>query len=173
MKKVSVAFITAAFIFSVHAETNHLPYPFTQPTPQNNFQMKAGPKPFHQTETFVWDGEEFYNPCTDEMITLSGESHITVHGIYNNKKSKISDHINDQGITAVGESGRIYRISGANNSKETFFANGLFVTKLVRNERWTTAGSKNNYTIRESFLITVDATGKVTIEKESAEAFCR
>ena len=120
-------------------------------------------------------GETFFNPCMNEVMTItSGELLIDVHGVYNANKSTIIVHANVQGATFIGESGRKYTTSGSFNEQTSEFSNGVFTTKLVHFDRYITPGSKNNLIDKDTYYIKVDADGNVTIIRdESHETYCQ
>ena len=88
--------------------------------------------------------------------------HIEFFGMYNGNNSKATVHVNNYDIKLVGESGMEYIGTFAANYQESYFSNGVFTTKLVRNVGATTAGGGNNLIIRETFYIKVYADGTIT-----------
>ena len=74
---------------------------------ETNASSSGGAFTFHDDFTLNWEGTQLYNPCTNELMTLSGDTYVTVHGIYNGAKSTMTVHANGQQIKAVGESGRL------------------------------------------------------------------
>ena len=101
--------------------------------------------PFSNVFTISLVGESGYNPCTNEVMTVtSGNIMIDVHGLYNGNKSTITIHANAQEQKAVGESGRQYVLTGSYNEQTNNFSNGVFTTKLMHFDRWTTKGSEHD-----------------------------
>ena len=135
----------------------------------------SGAVPFSDVFTVSLVGETFYNPCLNEVMTItSGGLLIDVHGVYNANKSTIIVHANVQEVTFIGESGRKYTTSGSFNEQTSEFSNGVFTTKLVHFDRYITAGSKNNLIDKDTYYIKVDADGNVTIIRdESHETYCQ
>src|SRR6266487_84326 len=89
-------------------------------------------------------GEQFYNSCTNVLMTaITWNRLIDFHGIYNGNNSTITFHVNVQGFKAVDESGREYTISGSFNGQEqqSYFSDGVFTTKVIHHVQITTAGS--------------------------------
>ncbi len=171
MKKVFLlAVIITAFAFASFAESN-----FQRNSKPTLFAYTGPSYPYNGSYTYSFDGAQFYNGCTNELMTLSGSIYVSYHGVYNDNKSKFSLHINVMGIKAVGESGRTYQISGTNNIQDSYsYANGVYTFKGVQNERWTTAGGGNNFTISSTYFVTFDAYGNVTVRREPTfEVYCQ
>ena len=140
---------------------------------ETNASTSEGAFTFHDDFVLNWEGTQLYNPCTNELMTLSGDTYVTVHGIYNGAKSTITVHANGQQIKAVGESGRQYTISGSTNHQESSFSNGVFTTKEVHFDRFITTGSENTLIWKDNFYIKVDANGNVTIIRDEIhETYC-
>ena len=131
--------------------------------------------PFSNVFTISVVGESGYNPCTNEVMTvISGNIMIDVHGLYNNNKSTITIHVNAQKQKAVGESGRQYVLTGSYNEQTNDFSDGVFTTKLMHFDRWTSAGGEYDAIIKDIYYIKVDADGNVTIIRdESHETYCQ
>ena len=141
---------------------------------ETNASTSEGAFTFHDDFVLNWEGTQLYNPCTNELMTLSGDTYVTVHGIYNGAKSTMTVHANGQQIKAVGESGRLYTISGSTNHQESSFSDGVFTTKEVHFDRFITTGSENTLIWKDNFYIKVDADGNVTIIRdESHETYCQ
>ncbi len=143
---------------------------------QTNASSSGGAVPFSDVFTVSYVGVSLYNPCTNEVVTfISGNLLINVHGVYNANQSTITVHGNFQdGAKMVGESGREYTVSGSYNHQESYFSNGVFTTKLEHFDRGITEGSKNNFIIKDTYYIKVDADGNVTvIRDESHETYCQ
>jgi hypothetical protein len=134
----------------------------------------GGAYPYNGSFSYSFDGVQFYNTCTNEMMTLEGAIQIVYHGVYNANKSKFSFHLNAQGIKAVGESGRQYRISATNNAQSSSsYNNGVYTVKGVINERWTTPGKGNNFTINSTYNFSWDGEGNFTVKRDSFEVHCQ
>ena len=142
---------------------------------QTNASSSGGAFTFSDVFTVSLVGETLYNPCMNEVMTItSGGLLIDVHGVYNANKSTIIVHANVQGATFIGESGRKYTTSGSFNEQTSEFSNGVFTTKLVHFDRYITVGSDNNLIDKDTYYIKVDADGNVTIIRdESHETYCQ
>jgi len=142
---------------------------------QTSASNSDGAVAFSDVFTISVVGESLYNPCTNEVVTfISGNLLIDVHGIYNGNKSTITVHANFQGAKMIGESGRGYAVSGSFNEQTSDFSNGVFTTKLVHFDRGITAGSENNFIIKDTYYIKVDTDENVTvIRDESHETYCQ
>jgi len=141
---------------------------------ETNASTSEGAFTFHDDFVLNWEGTQLYNPCTNELMTLSGDTYVTVHGIYNGAKSTMTVHANGQQIKAVGESGRLYTISGSTNHQESSFSDGVFTTKEVHFDRFITTGSENTLIWKDNFYIKVDANGNVTIIRDEIhETYCQ
>jgi hypothetical protein len=133
-----------------------------------------GAVPFKEVIIEEFENFEFYNPCTDEIMTITGRARIQIHGVVNGNKSTLIAHAHSQGGTAVGEDGRKYILTGGSNFQETTFSDGMFTTKYEYADLALTAGGGNNFIIREIFHIKVDAQGNVTYEREPLMlSYCR
>ena len=143
-------------------------------TATERISSSGGAFTFQDDFVLNWEGTQLYNPCTNELMTLSGDTYVTVHGIYNGAKSTITVHANGQQIKAVGESGRLYTISGSTNHQESSFSDGVFTTKEVHFDRFITTGSENTLIWKDNFYVKVDANGNVTIIRDEIhETYCQ
>ena len=141
---------------------------------ETNASSSGGAFTFQDVFTLNWEGTQLYNPCTNELMTLSGDTYVSVHGIYNGAKSTMTVHANGQQIKAVGESGRLYTISGSTNHQESSFSDGVFTTKEVHFDRFITTGSANTLIWKDNFYVKVDANGNVTIIRDEIhETYCQ
>ena len=167
MKKIffftAISFLTLS---SCRKEAATLPKDQTlaQSQSQTNASRSEGAFTFKDLFRVNLDGEQFYNPCTNEQMTATTWNLlIDFHGIYNGNKSTIIFHVNLQGFKGVGESGREYTGSAAiTNSQESYFSNGVFTTKLVHHVRATTPSGGNSFILTDTFYIKVDAEGNIT-----------
>lgn len=108
------------------------------------------------------------------MLELYGETHILSHGVFNDMKSMGKLHVNDKGVKAISATGRVYSISGVyNTTTTTKFSNGVFTMKKIQRERWTTQGSRNNFTVSFSYHVTIDANGNAKFFRDEYEEYCQ
>ena len=129
---------------------------------QTNASSSGAAFPFNDREIINFDGQQFYNPCTNELITVLGDAQLIAHGIYNGTKSTITLNWHITGIKAAGESGREYTINGAQTYQESNFSNGVFTTKFVRIVRWVTAGGGNDFVQEVTEYLKIDTEGNIT-----------
>ena len=111
------------------------------------------------------DGEQFYNSCTNQLMTATTWNRlIDFHGVYNGNNSTITFHVNVQGFKAVDESGREYTLSGTFNGQEqeSYFSDGVFTTKIIHHVQITTASGGNNSLLTDTFYVKVYPDGTVT-----------
>ena len=141
---------------------------------QTNASSSGGAFTFNDREIMNFDGQQFYNSCTNELITVFGDAQLIFHGIYNGTKSTITVNWHITGIKAVGESGREYIIDGAQTYQQSYFSNGVFTTKFVRNVRWVTAGSDNDFIQEVTEYLKIDAEGNITYLRDPVNvAYCQ
>ena len=173
MKKIF--FFTAITVLMLSSSCKKEVTPLSQVRTATERISTSGAVPFSDVFKVSLVGETFYNPCMNEVITItSGELLIDVHGVYNANKSTITVHANVQGATLIGESGRKYTGSGSFNEQTSEFSNGVFTTKLVHFDRYITVGSKNNLIDKDTYYIKVDSDGNVTIIRdENHEFYCQ
>jgi hypothetical protein len=178
MKKIicftAIAFLTLSSCRKEGATLANGPI-LAQSQSQASTSRSTGAVPFSDVFIVSLVGESGYNPCTNEVMTVtSGKIMIDVHGIYNGNKSTITIHANGQEQKAVGESGRQYVLTGSYNEQTNDFSNGEFTTKLMHFDRWTTPGNEYDAIIKDIYYIKVDAEGNVTIVRdETHEVSCR
>jgi hypothetical protein len=130
--------------------------------------------PFNGAHTESFNGTSIYNPCTGEMLEFYGEKHILYHGVFNDMKSTGKLHVNDKGVNAISATGKVYSITGVLNfSSTTKFSNGVLTMKQIQRERWTTQGSRNNFTVSYSYHVTIDANGNAKFYRGEYEEYCQ
>jgi len=139
---------------------------------ETNASSSAGT--YHNVFKFNLDGLQVYNSCTNELMTIYGDRQVVIQFMYNDIKATFTFHLNGTGVTAIGESGREYTVSGSYNSQETWFSNGVYTAKEVLNQRFITAGSESNFIISSTLYFKVDAEGNVTVIREPvSETYCQ
>ena len=106
-----------------------------------------------------------FNPCTDESVDSLVKIHIVLTSTANANNVSGTFHLNFS-VKGVGQtSGAIY--TGSESDNETFntsLENGRAVFPVVNRFNMTTAGGKNNWVVRVTGHITVNANGDVTAE---------
>ena len=141
----------------------------------NSASSDGAAVPFHGTFNESLDGAQIYNSCTNEMMTLSGSNHVIFHGVADGTDSKITFHYDLPGtITAVGESGREYIVTGTLNAQEGEFSVGEFTFKFVNKYRFITKGGSNNFFNEQTHYLKVDADGNwIVIREEVQKSYCQ
>jgi len=120
------------------------------------------------------DGEQFYNSCTNENMTLYGNIRVVVQFIDNDSKATFTLHFNGMGVKAIGESGTEYMASGGEIYQASWYSNGVMTTKDIWQNRYVTAGSASNFFINFTTYVSVDTNGNVTVIRDPvSETFCR
>jgi hypothetical protein len=108
-----------------------------------------------------------FDPCTGEVVELSGTAHIVSDLTINDNHGSLMFHSN-AAESGVGEStGAAYRLyENFSDHLEGSFVNGQFTqTTVIRNLRLVTAGGGNNYfAFDDTFHVTVNANGDVIVE---------
>ncbi|MBS1523818.1 MAG: hypothetical protein JST50_22630 [Bacteroidetes bacterium] len=103
--------------------------------------------------------------CTGEQLqVVSGIYHLDLHGVINGNTFTAVEHVNAQNFKLVGEAtGTTYAGSVSyNQSFNTTFTNGKFVTKTTQSILLTTPGGKNNVMVKMDVHLTINAQGVVT-----------
>jgi hypothetical protein len=108
-----------------------------------------------------------FDPCTGEVVDLSGTAHVVSDLTINDNHGSLMFHSN-AAESGVGEStGAAYTLLGNfSDHLEGSFVNGQFTqTTVIRNLRLVTAGGGNNYfAFDDTFHATVNANGDVSVE---------
>jgi hypothetical protein len=107
------------------------------------------------------------DPCTGEVVDLTGTAHIVFTMTVNDNRGSLMFHANSI-ESGVGETtGASYTLpANFSDHIEGSFVNGQFTqTTVIRNLRLITAGGGNNFlTFDDTFHITANANGDVTVE---------
>jgi hypothetical protein len=120
-----------------------------------------------QTQVRFPIGDSIFDPCTGEVVDLSGTAHVVFSMTTNGNHGSLMFHDNDVS-TGVGETtGALYVLVGNfSDHIEGTFVNGQFTqTTVIRNLRLITAGGSNNaFAFDDTFHVTANANGNVTVE---------
>jgi len=114
------------------------------------------------------------NPCNGETVDFSGTVHgnstITVNG--NNFHATFQ--FNPQGVNGNGETtGAKYQATGV--TREDFngsFTNGSFNETFINRFDFMGQGSTPNFSVHETFHITVNANGTVSVSFDNFSTTC-
>jgi hypothetical protein len=112
-------------------------------------------------------GDTIYDPCTGEIVDLSGTVHTVLELTLGDNRGSLMFHSNAV-ETGIGEtSGASYTLLATfSDHIEGSFVNGQFTqTTVIRNLRLVTAGGGNNlFEFDDTFHVTVNANGDVAVE---------
>lgn len=134
--------------------------------------------PFNAQFTFTYNDHAISDPCTNELIDVTGTEFGDIHGVYNPNTgtSTFDGHANFQGVTAVGETtGNKYQVTSTINDQNMASSDGCTSTgSAIENIRYTTAGANNNYYEKYSLkLIYNYCTGITTVTREKLSSGCQ
>jgi hypothetical protein len=122
---------------------------------------------------------EVFVPCANggagEVVALSGPLHTLITSTINGNKVSGKIHLNPQGLSGVGlDTGDRYHGTGVTQDHfNGSLQNGLYTETFVNNMRIVGQGSGNNFTVHESFHITINANGEVSSFRENVNADCK
>ena len=108
-------------------------------------------------------------PCAaggaGEVVDLSGDLHSLITLTINNNNFTMKMHFQPQGISGTGETtGLSYQATGVTQQTTNgSFVNGQFNTTFINRFDIIGQGSGNNFRVRETAHITVNANGTVTV----------
>jgi hypothetical protein len=134
----------------------------TQSQPQTNASSSGGAVTFSSVEIVHHDGDQIYNPCTGELMTIYGDVQFRTHGLTNDNNSVTTVNANVIEVKAIGESGTVYIISGAARLQWIDYSNGISTYKFRFYNRFISAGGNNNLIDEGIFYLMVDAEGNTT-----------
>jgi hypothetical protein len=119
-------------------------------------------------------------PCAldgaGEYVHLTGELHIVTHiWIDANGGFHAKIHYQPQHLSGYGESsGLRYQGTGVTQSNEKIAGDGLpYVYTYTNNYRMVGQGPGNNYTVHETFHVTINANGEATSEVTNITIDCK
>ena len=131
--------------------------------------------PFNVIVDESLNGLQFYNSCTNELITLYGSDHFVYHGFYDGPDSRTTANLTIPAtVGAVGESGREYTFTATLNAQKGEYSPGEFTFKFIFIYRIIAKGGGNNFFYELTHYLKVDAEGNWTIIRGEAEkTYCR
>ena len=114
------------------------------------------------------------NPCNHEKIHVTGSVGIDIHTVINGNSANLSIHLQAT-VDGVGNQGNTYNVLVNQNAHEnvSLSGNGQGNTNVVTTLRFISKGSAPNFILRETFHITVNANGDVTVIRDDSSADCR
>ena len=115
----------------------------------------------------------FGDPCTGEQVHFTGSETFSIALSSNANTFHESIHINAH-LDGVGLStGAKYRANIEQNAEVKGSLSGFPVEdNVVINEHFIAQGALDNFTIKETFHITINANGTVTVIRSSIEYSC-
>ncbi|MDI6854887.1 MAG: hypothetical protein QME75_14945 [Deltaproteobacteria bacterium] len=102
----------------------------------------------------------FFDPCTDECVSVQGDVHVLLNITTNAKSCHVKFHANFQGVDGVGCTNEKYTGMGVANATLNLnnkAANFSIAAKFKLNAK----GAADNLEIDGKFHITIDAQGEV------------
>jgi hypothetical protein len=122
---------------------------------------------------------QVFVPCAaggaGELIEVSGPLHIVSHTTVNENNFSTKIHFQPQGLSGTGfTTGDKYQGTGV--TQEHFggsFVNGQFSDTFVNNFRMIGEGPDNNFTVHETFHVTVNANGTLTAFVDNFKTDCK
>jgi hypothetical protein len=112
------------------------------------------------------NGTRFYNPCTEEWMTLYGDVQFRLHSVSNNNNSMSITNSSVLGLKAIGESGRTYSITGAGIFQESNYSDGSLTNKISFTNHFITSGGGNNFIFGHTVYRKEDADGNVSYQRD-------
>ena len=173
MKKIFV--FTAITVLMLGSSCKKEVTPLSQDrTATERRNSNRGAVTFSSVEVVHHNGDQLYNPCTNELMTIYGDVQFRTHGVTNDNNSITTLNTSIIGVKAIGESGRVYAIVGAGTLQWSNYSNGVFTFKLRYTNHFITSGGKNNFIEGLTFYLKVDASGNTTyIIDPVSESYCQ
>lgn len=118
-------------------------------------------------------------PCAadgaGEVVFLSGDLHSLVHTTVNGNRVTFRSANHPQGISGTGlTTGDTYQATGITQEVSTgSLVDGQFSDTFINNFRIIGEGADNNYLVRQSFHVTVNANGELTVFVDNFSVDCR
>jgi uncharacterized repeat protein (TIGR01451 family) len=121
-------------------------------------------------ETYV------FNPCTEEVIYLSGYVHQVVSSTFNNNRFRTNAYTNFGGLTGVGlSSGTTYEVSGASRTGTglSLVFNGLWPREVTTVDRFLLVGGGQTLVLHQNTHFTINADGSFTSNVDNPSLECK
>jgi hypothetical protein len=113
-------------------------------------------------------------PCNGDTVDVAGRVHILTAVTINGNNFSVVSQANPQGVSGTDETtGAKYQGTGV--TKDTFggsFINGQFRETFVNRFDFLGQGSAPNFVTHETFHVTVNANGTVTVFFDNFSASC-
>ena len=127
--------------------------------------QQATPIQFDDEYSFT---NTYFNECTSEMMELTADVSYSVRGVISNNRVNLTFHTLEK-YDGDGYTGIIQVRQSENGS----LINGQFVGKFIATGILTTAGRGNNIKFSDTFHVTVNANGEVTVERGDNSRVCQ
>jgi hypothetical protein len=141
-------------------------YSFTlAPAAPSTKLAQATPIVFDDSYSFT---DVFFNECSGEVVELDGTGEFSVRGVMNNNRFNITFHTVEK---YVGENytGTIL----LNETQTGSLTNGQFTASFKRSGILATPGGGNNIKFANTFHLTVNANGEVSIVRDENTWVCQ
>ena len=132
------------------------------------------------TDNFQFPYEfTIFIPCANggvgEDVTFSGTLHALSHLTLNGNSFTFKSHFQPQGIKGIGAiTGDEYNATGVTQSTESgSLINGSYTFSYVNNFKLIGPGPDNNFYDHDTFKVTVNANGTVTVLLEKINLDCK
>jgi hypothetical protein len=114
------------------------------------------------------------DPCTGEQVHFTGSTTFSFAFSTNNNTFHISDHATER-LDGVGlTTGAKYRTNVEENLEANGSLSGFPVEEnMVFNQHVIAQGALDNFNLKETFHITINANGTITVDRISVEASCQ
>ena len=168
------------FLLNMAACTKDAKIPATdenQVSSNGNAQANAA-QIITSNEKIVVDFSVFI-PCANggvgEDVLLSGFLHATSTTTINGNNVHAKFHFQPQGIEGVGLiTGDKYQSTGVTQDEfKGSFVNGQYEETYINNFRIIGKGNGNNYLLHETFHVTINANGVITVYTDKIESDCK
>lgn len=166
-----VAFLGSVALLTGCGSDSVAPDPIASPEPE----LRAGQFTENSTIPLV---DVIFVPCAadgaGEFVQLAGSLHTVVHlTISNSGHFTFKQQFQPQGARGVGgTTGDIYRATGKTQEVDHVGQVGESFT-FVNNFRMIGAGQTVNFTVHETFHVTVNANGTTTVFVDHVKGECR
>lgn len=119
-----------------------------------------------------------WNPCTREQVRLEGDIQFVSHATFDQDGGIHSQvQVTPQNVIGVGLStGAEYRFSGAVTSSENFHwqpGDSAETFTLVDQHRFIAKGVSENTVMQETFHVTINANGDLTVLRYDEKLICQ
>ena len=169
MKTTITTCCIIAFLFLISCQKSAVNPSSEKPTPaftSKNLSSFNAATPYNDKQDFDLTtlGIQAFGCSGEQLQVVSGIYHLDLHGVINGNSFTAVEHVNAQNFKLVGmATGTPYTGSVTyNQSFNTTFTNGKFITKETQSILLTTPGGKNNVLVKLDVHETLNANGVLT-----------